>query len=937
MAYEDYVGKQLGNYQIVELVGKGGMAGVFRAHQPSMNRDVAVKIMSQALSEDEAFVARFKNEARLIAQLEHPHILPVHDFGEEQGLLYIVMRYLPAGDLEDRIPSRGMPVRKALPIIRQIASALDYAHSKGVIHRDLKPSNVMIDSQNNAFLTDFGIAKSMEGTQNLTGTGSIVGTPTYMSPEQGLGEEIDSRSDLYSLGVMVYEILIGDPPFIADNPMAVMLKHINDLPSNPSEINPAITPAVSAVILRSLAKERDARYQTAVEMAEALEAAASGRLAVPVETQPALSVDNVLQTTPVAPANAGDASTLAVPVPGAPEAATAEAQAIAPTVEPTVSAPAPEAAAPALPPGEVEIKLNQVSAWLNAHTAVGVWIQAVGLSLVTFLLLSRLTQGGLLEIALLSLVPGVLLYGLLNAPTLGALTGLALLFVPILLHTPGLAILWLALLIIAGARLNSREIMLVIVTIFAAGTPFGWLVPLLAPWWLRGRRVVLPAAVGVLFATVFAATLGWNNAMGLLPASGGEAAAAVFLGDVGFSHNFLGLFEPGAWSAWGDSAMLTQTITGTFDLLGAYFARTHGLPLIIATAWAVAATVTVSNRRVESMALRAGGIGLGLLVLLAAHLLPGRDGIPGPDTLAVVLGVLSAVIAVLLSQWPVQVDPNAGNKRGTVLRMLRQSLGAFYVALGVAFFAALLNESGYYLALWLVGSFGVLTMITNPMIGPPLVFAALVAAYSATDDMTLTIITALLLGAYLVVNLLFDRRRPRRWNPLGAGLILGAPGLAGLGILPLGSLSIGTLEAQVPAAIMAVLGHVLLLAASRPLPSPLAIIIQLIATVAGVLVVDRLMALDYLSGLGHKLRRLIFTVGMALILALSYYTIGQVAPGVNLLQALLASLVTAAALVAALGDRAMYWRRFIEREEEEEEILEDEEVTGPWSREGGRG
>src|SRR5512143_3651232 len=272
MSSDPYVGKRLGNYDIIRLIGKGGMAGVYEAHQPSMNRNVAIKLMAQSISEDPSFVQRFKNEAQLIARLEHAHILPVYDFGQEGGDLYIVMRYLDAGTLEDRITAGGMDVKEAVDIFTQLASAMDYAHSKGVIHRDLKPSNVLIDNQGNAFLSDFGIAKSLEGgTQNLTGTGGVVGTPTYMSPEQGLGGDIDGRSDIYALGVILFEMLTGKVPFTGDNPMQVMLKHINDMPPYPSSVKPEIPPAIESVVMRALAKEPENRFPTARAMSKALQ------------------------------------------------------------------------------------------------------------------------------------------------------------------------------------------------------------------------------------------------------------------------------------------------------------------------------------------------------------------------------------------------------------------------------------------------------------------------------------------------------------------------------------------------------------------------------------------------------------------------------------------------------------------------------------------
>jgi tRNA A-37 threonylcarbamoyl transferase component Bud32 len=930
MAFEDYVGKKLGNYEIEELVGKGGMAGVFRGYQPSMDRHVAIKIMSQQYSEDEGFVRRFKREAHLIANLEHAHILPVYDFGEEEGVLYIVMRYLPTGDLEERIvPDEGMPLKEAVSLFTQIASALDYAHSRGIIHRDLKPGNVLIDEQGNAFLTDFGIAKEVEGTQSLTGTGGVVGTPTYMSPEQGLGEKIDVRSDVYGLGVMLFEMLTGKQPYMADNPMALMLKHINETPPHPSRVNPNIPMSVSSVILRAMSKDPDSRFSTAGEMAKALqEALATGKMS----TIPAAAAADTGGTLPMVSVP-GEAATMPAPIPGEPQPATAErgqaAPVAAPVAPPAAVTPPAVPAAPRL--GEVTVALNPPSAWLAGREMIGVWLQAVGLSVATFVMLARLVQGGLFEIALLSLVPGILIYGLLGAPTVGALFSMILILVPLVARAPALAIIWLILFVIAGTRLNSREIMLIVVTAVAAGSPLGWLVPLLAPWWLRARRVVLPTALGVAAAMLFAVTLGWPDAGGLLPTPLQNDVRAHVLATP-IDTSYLGLFEKGAWGGWEDlDALWKDNVAGTFNALGDFFAITNGLPLLIAAAWAVAATLSVSNRRVQSPYLRPLGLGLGLLVLLAVHLLPGRAGLSRPNVGAIILALFSVGLAFVLSQWPIQADPNRGNQVGTVLRLLRQTLGAFYMALGVAYFSGLLNESSLYWVLWMVGIFGTLTMITNAMIGPPLVFAGLVAAAASAGNPTLTVLTAVMLLVYLFINLFFDRRRPRRWNPLGAGLIVGSPGLAQLGILPLGVLGLGALEAQVPATLLALSGHVLLIATAGSI-SPLAVIIQLIMTLAGVLVVERAMGVEALHELNHKLLRLILTIGAAVVMAVGYYWLGEVAPGTSVFNAVLLSAVTGAVLVGGMGDRAMYWRRFIEREEEEEEMIEDEEVTGPWER-----
>ncbi len=929
---DQYVGRQIGNYKIIELIGKGGMAAVYKGYQPSMNRNVAIKIMAQQYTGEEAFVQRFENEARLIAQLEHAHILPVYDFGQQEGMLYIVMRYLPTGTLEDRITRDGMPIREAVHIFNQIASALDYAHSRGVIHRDLKPANILIDAQNNAFLSDFGIAKSLEEQSNLTGTGGVVGTPTYMSPEQGLGEKIDARSDIYALGVMLFEMLTGQVPFTADNPMAVMLKHINELPPHPSEIKPSIPTEVSAVVLRSLSKNPADRYQTAKEMADALEQAilaASGQRTragrLPVATVPGQA------------GASPQAATLPAPIPGRPQPATAvpgQAGVAIPSADAAIAVPGrPGEVSALMAMGEITIELNKVSAWLDAHEVVGTWMQAIGLSLVTWLILVRLTSGATLETALLALIPGVVLYGLLRAPTVGALVSFILILAPLLAHTPGLALIWLLVTIIAGARLNSREIMLTLVTMLVAGHPLGWIIPLLAPWWLRVRRTVLPVALGVTLAMLFAFTLRWPTAGGLLPVPGISDEAYYNMQFSPFDTTFLGLFEnTGLWSPWTDPQRLWEAIQATFVMIGSALAYTSASPLMVAAAWATASTLSVSNQRVDSPYLRALGLAMGFALLMVAHLLFRPAGLGGVSTQALVLVVISAVLAFLFSQWPIQANPIKGNKIGTTLRMLRQTLGVLFMALGVSFFTEYLTRdavSPLYPVFWMGGVFGTLVMITNAQVGPPIVFASLVAALAPIKPVQSAVMGGLLF-IYLVVSSLFDRRRPRHWNPLGAGLIIGAPGMAAAGILPLGPLALGALEAQVPAALLAVASHVLLITVSTGI-NPLAVIVQVITTLAGVLVVERLMGLSLLGSLNHKLRRLIFTVGAGLLMAVSYYTLGQAAPISILIRALALSMVSAAVLVAAMGDRALFWRQFIEREEEEHEVLEDEEVTGPWT------
>ncbi|MBZ0122986.1 MAG: serine/threonine protein kinase, partial [Roseovarius sp.] len=195
MASDDLINQRLGQYEIAAVLGRGGMATVYLARQTSMDRDVAIKVMARELADDEQFIARFQHEAQVIARLQHPHILPVIDFGREGKNIYIVMRLVRGGSLDDRLKSGPLDLPLASRMLAQIASALTFAHEQGIIHRDLKPNNVLLDERDNAYLTDFGIAKMLAGTSKLTATGNILGTPAYMAPEQWRGEGVDARTD----------------------------------------------------------------------------------------------------------------------------------------------------------------------------------------------------------------------------------------------------------------------------------------------------------------------------------------------------------------------------------------------------------------------------------------------------------------------------------------------------------------------------------------------------------------------------------------------------------------------------------------------------------------------------------------------------------------------------------------------------------------------
>jgi serine/threonine protein kinase len=270
---EDLTGKQLGSYRIIAPLGEGGMAAVFKAYQAGVDRYVALKILPRYFASDPQFVGRFEQEAKVLANLLHPYILPVHDYGEANGYTYIVMPFVESGTLADLLKGGPLLLPQMRRIISQVGDALDYAHSRGVIHRDVKPSNVLIDQRGNCLLTDFGIAKMVQGSIHFTRTGGIVGTPAYMSPEQIQGEELDGRSDVYSLGIMLYEMATGRPPYRAETPPAILVKHLHDPLPPPRSLNATLPDAVERVILKSLAKRREDRYSSAADMVRALQLA----------------------------------------------------------------------------------------------------------------------------------------------------------------------------------------------------------------------------------------------------------------------------------------------------------------------------------------------------------------------------------------------------------------------------------------------------------------------------------------------------------------------------------------------------------------------------------------------------------------------------------------------------------------------------------------
>jgi len=268
---------QIGRYLVKNELGRGGMATVFLAHDPSMSRDVAIKVLPRQFLHDPQFLGRFKREAKVIASLEHPAIVPVYDFGDVDGQPYLVMRYMNGGSLSERIKEGPLSISGASKIITRIASALDEAHARGMIHRDLKPGNILFDNRGDAYLSDFGIVKLAESTDTYTGSG-IIGTPTYISPEQVHGDKVlDGRSDIYSLGIILFQMLSGRAPYVADTPGKLLMAHVMDPVPSILSIRSDLPADCETIFLRSLAKDREQRYRTAGEMAAELQAVADNK------------------------------------------------------------------------------------------------------------------------------------------------------------------------------------------------------------------------------------------------------------------------------------------------------------------------------------------------------------------------------------------------------------------------------------------------------------------------------------------------------------------------------------------------------------------------------------------------------------------------------------------------------------------------------------
>jgi serine/threonine protein kinase len=277
----DLTGKTLGSYRVLEPLGRGGMAEVYKGYHPLLDRYVAIKVLHAHFSADAQFADRFQREAATVAKLRHPNIVQVHDFGVQDGISYMAMEYVEGITLKERLinaraAAAPLPWAESVSILQQVAAALDHAHAHGLVHRDVKPANILLrnsatDVKREVILTDFGIAKILEGVQ-FTTTGMSMGTPDYMAPEQVHGEPVSARTDVYALGIVFFEMLTGVLPFSADTPVAVLLKHVSDAPPSPRLLVPTLPEAIDDVVQCALAKRPIERYASAGELAAAVAA-----------------------------------------------------------------------------------------------------------------------------------------------------------------------------------------------------------------------------------------------------------------------------------------------------------------------------------------------------------------------------------------------------------------------------------------------------------------------------------------------------------------------------------------------------------------------------------------------------------------------------------------------------------------------------------------
>ena len=267
-------GENVGPYRIIEQLGQGGMASVYKAYHAALDRYVALKVLHQAFNEDSTFISRFQREARVVAKLEHPNIVPIYDYAEHEGRPYLVMKFIEGDTLKARMNEGPLSSKEIDQVVETVGSALGYAHRQGVLHRDIKPSNVLISTEGVMYLADFGLARIAQAGESTLSADSIMGTPQYISPEQAMGKkDLDGKTDIYSFGVMLYEIVVGQVPFNADTPFSIIHDHIYTPLPLPMDVNPKVPEPVQRVLLKALAKDRIDRFETVEELIGAFKSA----------------------------------------------------------------------------------------------------------------------------------------------------------------------------------------------------------------------------------------------------------------------------------------------------------------------------------------------------------------------------------------------------------------------------------------------------------------------------------------------------------------------------------------------------------------------------------------------------------------------------------------------------------------------------------------
>lgn len=313
------IGENVGPYRIVQQLGQGGMATVFRAYHAALDRYVAIKVLHPAFTQDPNFLARFQREAKVVARLEHPNIVPVYDFAEQDGRPYLVMKFIQGETLKARMGRGPIGVKEGLRLVEAVGAALAYAHRQGVLHRDIKPSNVLLAADGAIYLADFGLARIAAAGESTLSSDMMLGTPQYISPEQARGDrDLDPGTDIYSFGVVLYEMVVGRVPFNADTPFSIIHDHIFTPLPLPSHVNPLVPESVERVLLKALAKDRADRYPSVEALVEALRASVTGRTPEVTRAHAEPAAPGHSAWPPTLPSEATGAR---VPVPAAPDSA----------------------------------------------------------------------------------------------------------------------------------------------------------------------------------------------------------------------------------------------------------------------------------------------------------------------------------------------------------------------------------------------------------------------------------------------------------------------------------------------------------------------------------------------------------------------------------------------------------------------------------------